>query len=106
MQQIIWTELMQRFLRSDRSPDAQLLADQVRSLALQPETESLVLFANVDPRSSQFGAQTILTVGPTRTYQTLEQIENHWLHDLPSQRQYPQAWVDCTDKNSITEVAL
>ena len=54
----------------------------------------LVVFQNITMDSSQFGAETVVAIGPTMTYKTLAEIEGRHLHDLPSQRQYPQEFVD------------
>ena len=64
----------------------------VKRLAAEPATTGLVRFENLDFNSSQFGTQTIMCVGPTRTYKTIEECEGKHLYDLPSQRQYAVAY--------------
>jgi hypothetical protein len=59
-----------------------------------PDDTHAVIFVNLDFSSSQFGHWTVMVVGPTETYKTLTDIDGSWLHDLPSQRQYPSAYVE------------
>ena len=59
-----------------------------------PTMTHAVLFCNLDFSSSQYGKWTVMTVGPDQTYKTMAEVENSWLNDLPSQRQYPVAYVD------------
>jgi len=55
----------------------------------------LVLFENQDFCSSQFGAKSVVCVGPECTYKTPQDCEGKWLHDLPSQRQYATTFCAC-----------
>jgi hypothetical protein len=59
-----------------------------------PTAQYAVVFLNMDFNSSQFGAWTVLPVGPDQTVKTLEECSRIWLNDLPSQRQYPVAYVE------------
>lgn len=58
-----------------------------------PDATNAVLFVNLDFSSSQFGAWTVMAVGPNQTCKTVEEIAGRHLNDLPSQRQYPVAFV-------------
>lgn len=60
----------------------------------QPRATQAVLFVNLDMSSSQFGKWTVMAVGPKQTYKTVEALEGNHLFDLPSQRQYPVAYID------------
>lgn len=60
----------------------------------QPKATQAVLFVNHDFSSSKFGAWTVMAVGPNQTYKTVEDVHGSHLFDLPSQRQYPVAYVD------------
>lgn len=70
-----------------------LLLDAIREF--QPT--HLVLFQCQQMDSSCFGSSTIIPIGPNNTYKTMEDVKGKWLHDLPSQRQYPVAFyhVEC-----------
>lgn len=70
------------------------LLGRITELAEDKGTTYLVLFENQQMDSSWFGARSCVPIGPHRTYETLESIEGGHLYDLPSQRQYPQAYVD------------
>jgi hypothetical protein len=54
----------------------------------------LVVFECQQLDSSSCGARTVMAVGPGKTYETLESLEGLHLKDLPSQREYPVAYVD------------
>ena len=58
-----------------------------------PDATHAVLFVNLDFNSSKFGAWTVMVIGPNQTYKELADVEGSHLHDLPSQRQYPVAYV-------------
>ena len=73
------------------------------NLAHEPETEGLVLYVNMQFDSSQFGRQTVMCYGPSRTYKTVAECDGKFLYDMPSQRQYPQAYVDCLDKAILAD---
>ena len=47
-----------------------------------------------DFNSSNLGARTAMCVGPTCTYKTPQECDGKWLHDLPSQRQYFNAYAE------------
>ncbi len=66
--------------------------NRVVALARQPGTTHLVFFENQMLDSSACGQSTVLAIGPSGTYKTLADVQGKWLHDLPSQRQYPQYW--------------
>jgi predicted YcjX-like family ATPase len=59
-----------------------------------PDATHAVLFVNLDFSSSQFGHWTVMVVGPGQTYKKIEDVDGSWLHDLPSMRQYPSAYVE------------
>jgi len=59
-----------------------------------PTATHIVIFSNLDFSSSEFGKYTAMVIGPDQTYKSLDQIENYWLHDLPSRRQYPVAYIE------------
>jgi hypothetical protein len=63
--------------------------ERIRSAALHCNATHVVCFENQQLDSFACGARTSVMVGPTCTYQSVEQCEGKWLHDLPSQRQYP-----------------
>lgn len=52
----------------------------------------VVVFECLDMWSPQLGSRTFMCYGPGRTYQTIEEIAQGHLGDLPSQRQYPVAY--------------
>jgi len=58
-----------------------------------PDAEAVVLFENVTLDSSRLGERTVCIVGPGRGIPSVAECEGQWLNDLPSQRQYPQAFV-------------
>lgn len=67
--------------------------DRIREVMQRyPDAEAVVVFENVDFCSSQFGARSALPVGPSNTFKSVSDTEGKWLNDLPSQRQYPQAF--------------
>lgn len=67
----------------------------IRHLAEKnPGAEYAVLFVNQDLSSSKFGSWTVMVVGKDQTYKTLAEVESTHLFDLPSQRQYPIAYVE------------
>jgi hypothetical protein len=65
---------------------------RIVALARKPGTTQLVFFENNLLDSSSRGKCTVLAIGPSCTYKTLTEVEGKCLHDLPSQRQYPQYW--------------
>jgi len=99
-----WRQRTKRRAEAQEKWDAwhQYIADIVR-LARDPGTEALVLFENVQMDSSQFGRQTVMCVGPERTYKSVAEIEGRWLGDLPSERQYPGFWTDTRDKAALVD---
>jgi hypothetical protein len=52
----------------------------------------VVLFENLDFSSSNFGLRTVLCVGPSCTYKTVEELHDHHLGDVPSRFQWPTMW--------------
>jgi hypothetical protein len=76
-------------LLKDFSPEGR---EKVLRSARHTNADALVLFENVQMDSSQFGSQSVLCVGPTCTYKSVQETDGRWLNDLPSQRQYPRAW--------------
>jgi len=54
----------------------------------------IVVYKVLDFWSSRFGHRTALKVGPGCQVETLEQALQIWLGDLPSERQYPVAYLD------------
>ena len=54
----------------------------------------LVLFENQQFDSSEFGKRSILSVGPTCTYKTLEEVAKGHLGNVPSRFQYPVSYVE------------
>jgi hypothetical protein len=61
------------------------------------DVDGAVLFENIQLDSSNLGKRTACIYGPGCTYETLEKISQGWLNDLPSQRQYPVAYVRKAD---------
>lgn len=59
-----------------------------------PSATHAVLFVNLDFGSSHLGDWTVMVVGPGQTYSSLAEVEGSHLHDLPSMRQYPVAYVE------------
>jgi len=53
----------------------------------------IVLFENRMMDSTNYGRMTAMIIGPTNTFKSAEDCEGKFLNDLPSQRQYPVAWV-------------
>ena len=74
------------------------LRDRILGAAGATGATHLVLFENQDFWSSQFGAKTVVCVGPGCTYKAPEECEGKWLNDLPSQRQYATAWCEVERK--------
>jgi hypothetical protein len=68
--------------------------DRVVALAHNPGITHLVFFENQALDSSHLGESSVVAIGPENTFKSLADIEGKWLHDLPSQRQYPQFWCD------------
>ena len=71
-----------------------VMAEALARLRCTQDTVALVEFQNVDMWSSQMGSNTALAVGPNHTYESVQAVEGHHLHDLPSQRQYPQCYTE------------
>ncbi len=74
--------------------------DRVVALARQPGTTHLVFFENQMLDSSACGQSTVLAIGPSCIYKTLADVQGTWLHDLPSQRQYPQFWCEAKENDA------
>jgi hypothetical protein len=70
------------------------LKDRLWAFSQAEGVTHLVVFQNITLDSSRLGDETILAIGPAMTYKTLAEVEGRHLYDLPSQRQYPQAFVD------------
>lgn len=66
----------------------------VKSMAEKTAATGLVLFRNMDMSSSNFGCSSIVAIGPTCTYKTVEDCEGTYLNDMPSQRQYPELYCE------------
>lgn len=62
-----------------------------------PDAVALVRFENLAFDSSQYGRATVVVVGPSNTFKSVEGCAGKWLNDLPSQRQYPVAYVTRAD---------
>ena len=60
---------------------------------LARDARYIVVYENLDFWSSRFGERSALKVGPGCSIETLEQALQIWLGDLPSQRQYPVAYL-------------
>jgi hypothetical protein len=60
----------------------------------RPDVTGMVVFVNQDMCSSQLGQSTALIVGPNCTYKSWQETEGKWLNDLPSQRQYAEAYYE------------
>jgi len=69
-----------------------------------PTATHLVLFENPDLRSSELGSRTCAVVGPDNTFKSPQDCVGKWLNDLPSQRQYPVAWVTVGDVRTSPHV--
>ena len=63
----------------------------------------MVVFECGQMDSSSHGRRTVMAVGPGKTYETLKDIEGKHLNDLPSQREYPVAYVD-TEAAALNEI--
>ena len=102
LKEVTYAELIDQFCRIREDDSEGDLArkraaykealDQLAKNVKATEATHLVLFRNQDMWASQMGATSLLCVGPNCTYKTPEGCEGHHLHDLPSQRQYPQAF--------------
>lgn len=64
------------------------------ALKRKSDAVGLVLFENKMLDSSSRGTMTAMLIGPTNTYKSVEECEGKYLNELPSQRQYPVAWVE------------
>jgi hypothetical protein len=62
-----------------------------------PDATAMVCFENLQLDSSRCGARSALVVGPSNTFKSVEFCQGKWLHDLPSQRQYPTSWASRED---------
>lgn len=68
--------------------------DSIRKvLERYSDAEAIVMFENVTLDSSHLREKTAVVVGPSNTFKGIEFCEGKWLHDLPSQKQYP--WCYC-----------
>lgn len=85
LQQLTLAQLEERFPEDVRP--------KLRALLAREGTVALVLYENQQLDSSAFGDSTAVAVGPGRTYKTVEEAAAGHLNDLPSQRQYPVAYV-------------
>jgi hypothetical protein len=56
----------------------------------------IVVYEVLDFWSSRFGDRTAVKVGPGCTIESLEKALETWIGDLPSQRQYPVAYLEIT----------
>jgi hypothetical protein len=54
----------------------------------------IVVYQNIDFWSSRFGETSALRVGPGCQVESLEEALSIWLGDLPSERQYPIAYLE------------
>jgi hypothetical protein len=62
---------------------------QILSLAQSnPTDKGLVVFENIDMSSPNLGQRSVMVVGPSRTYKTIEECEGQHLGDVPSRFQY------------------
>jgi hypothetical protein len=61
---------------------------------LARDARYIVVYENLNLWSSRFGDRTAVKVGPGCGVQTLEQALFGYLGDLPSQRQYPVAYLE------------
>jgi len=93
MTKLTWAEFMEKF---DECVHSQLARARETS-----GTSALVLFENVDMSSSRLGECTAMRVGPGCTYKDVAATEGQHLNDLPSQRQYAQAYTE--DMPHVTE---
>ena len=75
--------------------------DQLRKF---PTATHFALFENLDFTSSQLGRRTCIVVGPNNTFKSPQDCVGRWLNDLPSQRQYPVAWVTVGDVRNSPHV--
>ena len=88
LKELTWPELLQRL---DEEPGG-LMDTEIRQAMEANRADGVILLENQQMDSSHLGEQSCLTYGPECTYRTPEEIEGKWLHDLPSQRQYPVAY--------------
>ena len=58
---------------------------------------AIVCFENQQMDSTQFGARTAMPVGPRNSFKNVEDVKGKHLNDLPSQRQYPVAYVEASE---------
>jgi len=70
---------------------------------LARDARHIVVYEVLDFWSSRFGHRTALKVGPGCQVETLEQALQIWLGDLPSQRQYPVAYWECSQEGGKAE---
>ncbi len=86
IRQWTWEKLCEDF--TDKDTQA-LLHERIRSEGVT----DLVVFENQMFDSSLVGQQTAVSVGPGCLLKSKEDCEGKWLNDLPSQRQYPVAFI-------------
>lgn len=71
--------------------------DRLENVERWPTVQGIVYFLNEDFNSSQFGHAGVLPYGPDCTITDIEAIKQDplrfYLHDLPSERQYPQWYI-------------
>lgn len=95
MKEITFEQLLEKFHESTH--------ERFRGFRDDLGNTYIVLFENQMFDSSAFGERTAVAVGPDKTYKTLADVANGWLNDLPSQRQYPIAYVELRqDLGSLT----
>ena len=67
--------------------------EDVKNMAKKTGATGLVLFRNVDDKTEDYGNSTIVAIGPTRTYKTIEDIGNGHLM-ASSKKQGPLMWCE------------
>jgi hypothetical protein len=85
LKQLTMPALLEKF-PSDLWPDIERVFNQ-------PTVDGLVLFECIQLDSSSLGMRTVVVFGPGCSTRTLDGLAKKHLYDLPSQRQYPTAFV-------------
>jgi hypothetical protein len=74
------------------------VVEDIRAMIKENSASCLVLFRNMDRGSSSFGNSSVVAVGPTCTYKTIEDCDGKYMCDgkhlrnSSNHKQYPEMW--------------
>ena len=72
--------------------------EDVKKMVKKTGATGMVLFRNTNEETKDFGNSTIVAIGPTRTYKTIDDIGNGHLM-ASSKQQNPLMWCEVEDGN-------